>query len=65
MDPLAGGDMGRDPAAQPAFDRLVAGLTPAELATLARLLGRAYETAIAPAASIGPAPASERTNPPT
>src|SRR5215208_2071827 len=37
-------------AAQPAFDRLVAGLSPAELATLARLLGRAYERAAAPPA---------------
>jgi len=51
-------------AAQPAFDRLVAGLTPAELATLARLLGRAYEAALAPPPS-EPAPPIERANPTT
>ena len=51
-------------AAQPAFDRLVAGLTPAELSTLARLLGRAYEAALAPPApSPEAAPPGERAQP--
>src|SRR5215212_5261866 len=51
--------------AQPVFDRLVGVLSPAELATLARLLGRAYETAAAPLPPpIDTAPPIERTNRP-
>ena len=41
-------------ATQPAFNRLVGGLTLAELATLARLLSRAYEHASGPAAPPDP-----------
>ena len=52
-------------AAQPAFDRLIEGLAPAELATLARLLGRAYEAAVAPPVSVEPAPASDHACPTT